>query len=129
MIHGTITGLQEALAANNKLLAEMQPGGLAGKVIQYGTAAAQRAAIQGTPVDTGAWRSSNRTKLNTGRLQGTVFLDPSARNPRSGTPVIQYASVWDSRGGQRAVYARVVSNAGQQILDGMGSLLLKGLPS
>lgn len=129
MIKGTIKGLQEALAANNKLLAEMKPSGTAGKVIQFGTAAAQRASIQGTPVDTGAWRASNRTKLNSGRLQGTVFLDPSARNPRSGTPVQQYASVWDARGGQRAVYARVVSNDGQQIMSGMAAMLIKGLPS
>ena len=78
----SITGLQEAQAANNRAIAAVRPSGGLGRAVQYGTVSAHRYALGYTHVDTGALKSSHRMELSDTR--GRVYIDPGARNARSG---------------------------------------------
>lgn len=123
----TIRGLQEAQAANVQIIAALRPSGAFGRAIQYATASAHRYAASVTAVDTGAWRASHRMAV-TG-LRGDVFLAAGALNPRSGTPVETYATIWEARGGRHAAYRRTVDEAGPRIQAEAGAMVLGDLPT
>jgi|FLYN01.1.fsa_nt_gi hypothetical protein len=122
----TIKGLQAAQDANARAIAAVKPTGALGKAVQFVVAEAHRAAVTDTAVDTGAWRSSHRMALH--GSSGRVFLAPHARNPRSGTPVHVYASIWEQRGGRLAVYKNVALERGPGIVAKAQQLFIGELP-
>lgn len=121
----TITGIQEAQAENNRVIASLQPSGALGRAVQYGTAAAHRAAVGMTHVDTGALRASHRMEV-TG-LRGRVYIDPSARNPRSRQRTETYGPYEHERGGTHAFYQRTIDEQGQSIEQAMMGIVKLGI--
>lgn len=109
----TIRGLQEAQAANNRRIAEMQPTGALGAVVRNLTVFTHRQALIVSHIDTGALRASHRMEV-TG-VRGQVFIDPRAVNPRSRVSVSEYAKFEHDRGGGHAFYRRA-HQAGEQYL-------------
>jgi len=124
----TITGLQEAQAANNKLIAAMKPDNAFGRGIQYAVATVQRYAIALTHVDTGALRASHRMAIEPSGLRGTVSIDPSGRNPRTSARTAEYGVTEHERGGEHAFYERVITEYGDDIAQEAGRIILRGLP-
>lgn len=116
----TIQGLQEAQQGNLKLIAAMQPNGGLDEAVRVGTIAAHRYAVTETHVDTGALKASHRMKFDRslfGQATGTVFIDPSARNPRSKTLTSQYGVAEHDRGGEHAFYENTINRYGNRIAD------------
>lgn len=66
-------------------------------------------AVSITHIDTGAWADAHRSEVvgDTAR----VYIDPTATNPVTGQSVEFYASVWENRGGEMAVYERTVAES------------------
>lgn len=79
------------------------------------TLTAHRHLVAVTHVDTGAYRAAHRIQMSPGR--GVIFVDPGARNPRSGRRVIDYAPVEEARGSSHAAYARTEAEMGAAALD------------
>ena len=123
----SITGIQEAQAKNNRNIAALQPSGALGRAVQYGVIAAHRYAVGVTHVDTGALRSSHRMEI-TG-LRGRVYIDPSARNPRSRQRTETYGPYEHERGGQHAFYQRTINEQGPSIEQAMMGLVKLGITS
>lgn len=121
-----IKGLQEARSAVLRVLAQLEPAGALGAAVRDTTLAADRYAVSITRVDTGAWRASHRPEV--AGLVGHLHLDAGAINPKSGTRPAVYGAIWEDRGGQRAVYARTVDEAGEGILQETGLKLYRSLP-
>ena len=122
----TITGLQEAMDLNLRAIAALQPQGALGRAVQVGTTMAHRAAVAITHVDTGALRASHRMEVKSTR--GRIYIDPSARNPRSGQLTAVYGFFEHERGGSHAFYDRVEREFGREILDTMADIVRQGLP-
>lgn len=122
----SIQGLQQAQATNNRAIAALKPSGNLGKAVQYGTIAAHRYAVGLTHVDTGSLKSSHRMKIS--GLRGEVYVDPDARNPRSGKRTAMYGQYEHDRGGEHAFYERVVNEYGRQIGAEMREIVRRGLP-
>lgn len=111
----TIEGLQEAQRGNLKLIASLKPNGELDQAIRTGTIAAQRYAVIETHVDTGALKASHRIRMS--YLMGEVFIDPSARNPRTHQLTSQYGVVEHERGGEHAFYENTYHKYGDRIAD------------
>lgn len=122
----SITGIQEAQAANNRAIAAVRPEGGLGRAVQYGTTAAHRYALAATHVDTGALKSSHRMELS--GAHGRVFIDPSAMNPRSGQRTAVYGPFEHARGGEHAFYQRVIDEYGPEIEQEMQRIIQGLLP-
>lgn len=122
----TITGLQQAQAANVRLIGELKPAGAFGRAIQYATAEAHREAVSRTHVDTGALRGSHRMQVS--GLHGEIYLDPGARSPKTGELVEAYGATEHARGGAHAFYRRTVDEAGLRIGRAAASRLTGQLP-
>ena len=110
----TIEGIQEAQQRNQRMIAELKPAGALGRAVQYATGTLQRHAIGITHVDTGSLRASHRMRIEGTR--GTIFIDPSSTNPRSGSKPAIYGLHEHARGGSHAFYARTVAEAGPQTM-------------
>ncbi len=110
----TIQGLQEAQDRNARRFAAMQPDGKFGEVIKGATVEGHRYAVSVTHVDTGSLRASHRMQMD--GLTGTVYIDPSARNPRSGQLTSVYGPHEHNRGGEHAFYTRTRVEAGPRIV-------------
>lgn len=109
----TIEGLQELQRANEAMIAELQPSGALGRAVKYATTEGHRYAIQITHVDTGTLKAAHRMEVS--NVQGRIFIDPSATNPRSGQPVGRYGPIEHDRGGEHAFYQRTIDEQGDQI--------------
>ncbi len=114
----TIKGIQEAQRWNLRAIAALRPSGALGRAIRWGMAAAHRYAVSITHVVTGALRASHRMAVS--GTQGRIFLDPSARNPRSRVRTAVYGPAEERRGGEHAFYRRTVTEAGPRIAREMG---------
>jgi hypothetical protein len=125
-VRASIYGLQEAQAANERVLAAVKPSGALGRALQWALATSQRWAIANTPVDSGAWRASHRTELR--GVRGRLYLAPGAKNPRSGEAVTAYAGVWEERKGRYAIYRRLEADESPQIAAGAIRHALQELP-
>lgn len=121
----SIKGIQQAQAANNRVIAELQPSGALGRAVQYGVTTAHRYAVGVTHVDTGALRASHRMEV-TG-LRGRVYIDPSARNPRSRQRTETYGPYEHERGGEHAFYQRTIDEQGASIEQAMMGLVKLGI--
>lgn len=104
-----ISGIQQAQAANLELAALLEPGGASGEIVRFVTLGLQRYAVAYTHVDTGSLRASHRVDVQ--ELNGLVYVDPISRNPKSKTPVAEYAVYEHERGGEHAFYDRAVEHA------------------
>jgi hypothetical protein len=123
----TIRGLQEAQQANAKVIAAVKPQGGLGRAVQYATTEANRYATAITHVVTGALRSSHRMKAES-NARYQIYIDPGARNPRSGNRTSIYGLVEHARGGQHAFYQRTVDEQGMQIAGRAARYLIGELP-
>jgi hypothetical protein len=119
----TIKGIQEAQRWNVRAIAALRTGGALGRAIQWGTAAAHRYAVSITHVDTGALRASHRMAVS--GAQGKIYLDASARNPRSGQRTAVYGPAEEARGGEHAFYRRTVAEAGSKIGQEMAQMVAR----
>ena len=122
-----IRGIQEAQAANNRMIAALKPRGALGQAVQRGTMRAHRYAVLITHVDTGALRGSHRMRMERRGLRGVVSIDRSTRNPRSDARPYQYGVYEHDRGGSHAFYERTVEEEGPRILEDMGRTVIKAL--
>lgn len=126
---GTITGIQEAQRANEQDMRAVSPRGALGKAVKEGTQIAHRYAQIITHVDTGSWKGSHRMRFReaTASARGEVYIDPSSINPRHGVRPAYYASIWEAREGEMAVYKRTVEERGERILDEMTDIVRGGM--
>lgn len=111
-----IKGLQEAQRAMNKQIAALRPTSKFGQAVKRVTIALQRYAVSIThvwPVKGGGLRASHRMYLAENELEGRIFIDPSAINPRGQRPSI-YGPFEEARGGSHAFYHRTVEERGQE---------------
>ncbi len=106
-------------------LADNSGAGLLGRVVAAGTLRLRDLTSGAAPVDTGTLRSSHRGEVDAygGGVQGTVFIDPGARNPVSSTYPAVYGEVWASR--YFNWFERVADMHGDAILDGMEQTVLE----
>jgi hypothetical protein len=125
-LRANISGIQAARAAALASIAALRPDGAFGVALRDAVLMVDRYAAQITKVRTGSWRASHRPVVD--GLHGSVTLDPDAINPRSGSRPAIYGAIWEGRGGEHAVYARTVNEAGQRILDETGIKLYRSLP-
>lgn len=109
----TITGLQEAMARNDRRIAKLRTSDAFGKAVQGATADAHRYAVAVTHVDTGSLRASHQMEVK--GLHGRVYIDPYAQNPRSRRRTAEYGRYEHERGGEHAFYDRTVAEEGPQI--------------
>lgn len=66
-------------------------------------------AVSITHIATGAWAGAHRSEVTGDTAR--VYIDPSATNPGTGQSVATYASVWENRGGEMAVYERTLAES------------------
>ena len=114
MIKANIGGLQQAQAANNRRIAELKPQGAAGQALRRAGQMIVRYVIAITHVDTGALRASHRLEIN--GLRGRIYIDPSARNPRTGALTSVYGAIEHARGGKHAFYTRTKNEYGPEVV-------------
>ena len=128
---GTIGAFQRLseIAQENRAfmqeVADSSRGGLLGRVVAAGTLKLRDLASGAAPVDTGTLRSSHRGELDpygSDGIQGTVFIDPSARNPVSDTYPAVYGEVWASRFVNW--FERTADMHGDSVLDDMEHTIL-----
>lgn len=102
----TIRGLQFAQAANNARIARLQSGGPMDALVKDVTVYTHRQAVAVTHVDSGSLRASHRMKIEVrgGNPTGTIYIDPTAINPRSGQRPAAYGQIEMARGGGHAFY-------------------------
>lgn len=125
----TITGMQDAQAANVQIIAALKPTGAVGKAVKFLTTDLHRYAVSKAHVDTGAMRASIRMNVQLGgEARGLVFVDGSGRNPKSGQPVSAYAKVEELRGGSHAYMGRTVRERATAASVQAGKIILAGMP-
>ena len=124
-IGGTIRGIQEAQRANEQDMRAISPRGALGKAIKEGTQQAHRYAQIITHVDTGAWKGSHRMRFReaSSSARGEVYIDPRSVNPLHGERPAIYASIWEEREGEMAVYKRTVDERGDKIVKDMTDIV------
>ncbi len=130
----TIEGIQEASAANRRIIEAMKPDGALGRALKWLTTEAHRRATVNTPWDTGGLRNAHRMKVN--GLRGEVYLDSSAVNPRQGgSRPAEYGFHLHGqgmrpglRGGIRAFYQYTAERDGPDLVKRAGEMVRKELP-
>lgn len=105
-----IKGLQRAQQKNIKRIHAVDAKGKLGKAIKAIMIPAYRFLVTVTHVDTGSYKASQRMeyKGSGDQAQGTLYVDPSAVNPRSNMKVKDYSKYEEARGGDHASYSRTV---------------------
>lgn len=113
-VKADIRGLQQAQAAMNRRIAELKPTGALGQAVQRAGLMIHRYVLGITHVDTGALRASHRVEIN--GTKGRIFIDPSARNPRTGAKPAIYGMIEHARGGKHAFYTRTKHEYGDTVV-------------
>lgn len=125
---GAFQRLSEIAQQNRAFMQEVADSsrvGLLGRVVAAGTLKLRDLTSGAAPVDTGTLRSSHRGELEPyggDGVQGTVFIDPNARNPVSNTYPAVYGEVWASR--YFDWFERVGDMHGDAVLDQMEHTIL-----
>ena len=109
-----IRGLQEAQRWNARAIANLKPGSAYGRAVRTIVSQLQRYEVTLTHVDTGALRASLRMDVR--GLTGKVFIDRSAKNPRSQAMTSRYGEIENARGGTHAFAERTVREAAPRIV-------------
>ena len=137
----TIRGIQELQRANAKMIKALKPEGARGRAVQYGLTAGQRKAqaithvgrylVGGAYVGGGSLKASHRMKYDAGggRAEGTIYIDPTTRNPVTNALPSIYGVYEHGHGGTHRFYERVVEEHGKSISDGMIRTILKDFPT
>lgn len=125
-IKNTIEGLQEAQDANIRLIEALKPKGAAGEAVKFVTTQAHRYLVGVTHVESGAYKASHRMKVTD--VRGQIFIDPTARKPRTGQIVSKYAKDEEARGGSHAAYQRTIDEAGPALVKQGADIVLRALP-
>ena len=107
----TITGIQEAQAANLRAMMAAKPEGGLGRAVWYGAIDLHRYIVSITHVDTGALRASERVEMR-GDARAEIFIDPSSVNPRTKQPPFKYGVTEEARGGEHAFMYRTYTERG-----------------
>lgn len=123
----TIEGIQSAQDTNNRVIAAIEPGGSAEKALQDATTFLHRHLVSVTHVDTGAYRSAQRMRVERSRMMSVIDVNPSATNPRTRQRVREYAPIEEARGGSHAAYNRTFREAGPKAVNRMISVVLGSL--
>ncbi|MBU6361166.1 MAG: hypothetical protein KGS46_14220 [Chloroflexi bacterium] len=113
-IQADIRGLQQAQAAMNRRIAELKPAGALGQAVKRAGLMIHRYVLGITHVDTGALRASHRIEIN--GTKGKIYIDPNARNPRTGAKTAAYGAVEHARGGAHAFYTRTKHEYGDEVV-------------
>ena len=121
----TIKGLRELQDLNIKTIHALKPNNALGRAVKFVTEMAHHYIVTITHVDSGAYRASHRMEVDLNVGRGRVFVDPSARKPRTRELVRDYAEIEESRGGSHAAYTRTQAEIGQKALD-RGVAYIKG---
>lgn len=121
-----IQGVQEVQTANSEMIAALQPAGGLGRGIRAGTVAGHRYAAAITHVVSGTLRAAHRMEVTA--LRGRIYIDPTARNPRSGARAADYGPIEHARGGEHAFYERTVREQGDEIGRAGVQAILEELP-
>ena len=124
----TITGIQKLQRANADMINALKPEGARGRAVKYGLVEGHRYAVAITHVDTGALRASHRMKYNAAAATGTIYIDPSTRNPVTNALPAVYGMYEHGHGGDHQFYARVPAERGKVISDGMVKVILGDFP-
>lgn len=109
-----ISGIQELQDANIRRIAALKPRGAFGRMLQYIGTAFHRYAVAITHVDTGALKASHRLDLDLDLGRVSIFIDPTATNPRTGERTAEYGADEHARGGTHAFYARTIRERGRR---------------
>lgn len=129
MVNPIIQGLREAQTENLKMIRALSPHNQLGKAVQTGLIVLQRYAVGITHVDTSALRASHRMRMefSSSDAIGEIYIDPSARNPRSGKRTAEYGPYEHARGGDHAFYERTYNEEGDRALALASAVLEAGL--
>lgn len=114
----TIEGLQAAQDRNIRWVAALKPSGPLGKQVKDVTVRAHRYLVSITHIDTGAYKASQRMDYNRDAITGKLYVDPTARNPRTGARPAEYGLIEEARGGEHAAYARTQQYIERTLLRG-----------
>ena len=93
-----IQGLQTLQHQFNRMLAGTKPHGASEQAIIAVTAKFHRYAILHTPFDTTSLRNSQRQVVDRAQVLGKVYIDPTARNSRTGMLTSEYGQYLHNRG-------------------------------
>lgn len=121
----TIKGLQELQDLNIKTIHALKPNNALGRAVKFATEMAHHYIVPITHRDSGAYAASHRMEADLNAGRGRVYVDPSARNPRTREFVRDYAEIEEARGGSHAAYTRTEAETGQKALD-RGVAYIKG---
>lgn len=121
----TITGIQEAQAANLRAMRAAKPDGGLGRAVWYAAIDLHRYMVSITHVKTGALRASERAEMKDS-ARAEIFIDPSSVNPRTGEKPADYGFTENARGGEHAFMARTFFERGG-IATERASVYLQGL--
>lgn len=110
----TVTGIEELQDANLRKIAALKPRGPFGRMVKFIGTALHRYSVSITHVDTGTLKASERLDLDLDLGRATIFLDPTAVNPRSGDRASEYGVDEHARGGTHAFFARTLRERGKR---------------
>lgn len=104
----TIEGLQEAQEWNLKEIANLQPDGGLGKLIQELASDLERYAVSITHVITGTLRAAHEIVDDLDNLRMTIQIAEGSENPVSHEMAADYGFYENERGGEHAFYDRTI---------------------
>jgi len=120
----SIEGIQEVQQRNLRRIAALQPEGKAGEAVRDAIIALHRYAVSithvgiynvgGSMVGGGSLRAAHRMEVD--GLEGQIYIDRGARNPRSKTKPVEYGVYENARGGEHAFYDRTSDEYGPQVV-------------
>ena len=121
----TIRGIQELQQKNARMIHALKPEGARGRAMLYAITEAHRAAVAITHVGRykvkGQWRgggslrASHRMKYDVASTTGTIYIDPTTRNPITNAKPSIYGVYEHGHGGTHRFYERVIEEHGDRI--------------
>jgi hypothetical protein len=131
-----IKALQDAMAANVRMIAALRPSGAAGRAIQFMVAAIHRCLVQSVHVyQKGYWRkgalwftggslrASHRMDVDEASLHGDVYVDPEAVRPDNKRPA-EYGYYENARGGEHAWIDNFYNGPDKQAINDAGAQII-----
>jgi len=136
----TITGIQKLQQANAQMINALKPSGARGRAVKYGLTEGQRYAqaithvgrykVGGNWIGGGSLKASHRMKYDAGggRAEGTIYIDPTTRNPVTNALPSIYGVYEHGHGDTHRFYERVIEERGKRISDGMIGVITGAFP-
>lgn len=120
----SIQGLQQAQQASLRAVRAVKPDGGLGRAVKWLATFTHLHLTARLHVDTGSLRAATLIQ-SSGLSQYTIYVNPSARNPRSRALVEDYAEYEEDRGGDHAAWRNTVDYA-QSVLVPRAVILMTG---